>query len=84
MDYSFPGFLCPWDFPGKNTGAGGHALLEGIFPTQGSNPCLLCFLHWQVSSLPLSYLGSLEKRRAICKYVCLVPYFVSFSGGRKQ
>ena len=26
--------LCPWDFPGKNTEAGCHALLQGIFPTQ--------------------------------------------------
>ena len=26
---------------------GCHALLQGIFPTQGSNPCLLCLLHWQ-------------------------------------
>ena len=32
--------LSPWDFPGKNTGVGCHALLQGIFPTQGSNPCL--------------------------------------------
>ena len=31
-------FLCPWDFPGKNTGVGGRALLQGIFPTQESNP----------------------------------------------
>ena len=30
--------LCPWDSPGKNTGVGSHALLQGIFPTQGSNP----------------------------------------------
>ena len=27
--------LCPWDSPGKNTGVGCHALLQGIFPTQG-------------------------------------------------
>ena len=47
--------LCPWDFPGKNTGVGCHFLLQGIFPTQGLNPCLL---HWQVSSLPLSHQGS--------------------------
>ena len=33
--------LCPWDFPGKNTGVGCYFLLQGIFPTQGSNPCLL-------------------------------------------
>ena len=45
--------LCPWDSPGKNTGVGCHALLQGIFPTQGSNPCLLRFLHWQVGSLTL-------------------------------
>ena len=32
--------LCPWDFPGKNTGVSCHALLHGIFPTQGSNPGL--------------------------------------------
>ena len=29
--------LCPWDFPGKNTGMGCHFLLQGIFPTQGLN-----------------------------------------------
>ena len=50
--------LCPWNFPGKNTGVGCHFLLPGIFLTQGSNLCLLCFLHWQVDSLPLSQLGS--------------------------
>ena len=33
--------LYPRDFPGKNTGVGNHFLLQGIFPTQGSNPCLL-------------------------------------------
>ena len=36
----------------KNTGAGCHFLLQGIFLTQGSNPCLLHLLHWQVDSLP--------------------------------
>ena len=29
--------LRPWDSPGKNTGVGCHFLLQGIFPTQGSN-----------------------------------------------
>ena len=33
--------LCPWHSPGKNTGMGCRALLQGIFPTQGSNPHLL-------------------------------------------
>ena len=29
--------LHPWDSPGKNTGVDCHFLLQGIFPTQGSN-----------------------------------------------
>ena len=27
----------PWDSPGKSTGIGCHFLLQGIFPTKGSN-----------------------------------------------
>ena len=42
--------LCPWDSPGKNTGVGYHALIQGIFLTQGSNPHLFCLLHWQAGS----------------------------------
>ena len=34
-------FLCPWNSPGKNTGVGGHSLLQGIFLVQGLNPGLL-------------------------------------------
>ena len=34
--------LCSWDSPGKNTGVVCHALLQGIFPTQGLNLSLLC------------------------------------------
>ena len=34
--------LSPWDSPGKNNGMGCQALLQGIFPTWGSNPHLLC------------------------------------------
>ena len=33
--------LYPWDSPGKNTGEGCQSFLQGIFPTQGSNPGLL-------------------------------------------
>ena len=29
--------LCPWNFPGQNTGVGSHSLLQGIFPMQESN-----------------------------------------------
>ena len=41
--------LCPWDFPGKNTEAGFHFLLQGFSLTQGLNPAL------QVDSLTLSH-----------------------------
>ena len=51
-----PRLLCPWDSSGNNTAVGCHALLQGIFLTQGSNPHLLCLLHWQAGSLP--HLGS--------------------------
>ena len=44
MDCSLPGILCPWDSPGKNTGVGCHALLQGIFLTQEQNSGLLCLL----------------------------------------
>ena len=53
--------LCPWNFPGRNTGVGCHSLLQGIFPTQGSNPRLGCLLHWQVDSLPLSHFSFQNK-----------------------
>ena len=42
-------------FPGQEYWSGLPFLLQGIFPAQGSNPCLL---HWQVDSLSLSHLGS--------------------------
>ena len=55
--------LCPQDIPGKNTGVGCHFLLQGIFPTQGSNPCLLSLLHWQADALLLSHLEVYVKAR---------------------
>ena len=47
--------LFPWNFLGKNTGVGCHLLLQGIFPTQGSNPRLLHLLYWQGDSLTLNH-----------------------------
>ena len=46
-----PRLLCPQDFSGKNTGVGCCILLQGSFPTQGSNLRLLCLLHfWQITA----------------------------------
>ena len=36
-----PRFLCPWNFPGQNTGVGSCSLLQGLFLTQGWNPGVL-------------------------------------------
>ena len=65
---SLPGSSVLGDSPGKNTGVGCHALLQGIFPIQGSNLNLLCLLHWQVSSLPLAkrWIGCVHIKSIIC------------------
>ena len=47
-----------------------HFLLQRIFPTQGSNPHLLCLLYWQADSLSLCHLGSLFKDKQ--------HFFISF------
>ena len=53
LDGSLPGSSVPGGSLSKKTGVGCRALLQRIFPIQGLNPHLLCFLHWQVGSLPL-------------------------------
>ena len=52
--------LCPRDFSSKNTGVGCNSFLQGICPTERSNPSLLSLLYWQADSLPLSHMGSLK------------------------
>ena len=53
--WSPPGFSVHGDSPGKNPGVGCHALFQGIFPTQGSNPGLP---HCLRILYPLSHQGS--------------------------
>ena len=67
--------FCPWDSPGKNTGEGCHALLQGIYLTQGSNWHLLGFLHWQTESLPLWHLGSQVSQAMRTQFCC---YWISY------
>ena len=78
--------LCPWNFLGKNARMGCHFLfwkqciprgihIEKGFPTEGSNPCLLCFQHWQTDSLPLYQLGStIYTYIHICIYMYMYMY----------
>ena len=58
MDYS------PWNSPGKNTEVGSLPLLQGIFPTQGSNPGLP---HFEQTLYPLSHQGSPTNLDSILK-----------------
>ena len=55
MDCSPSGSSVHGDCPGKNTGVDYHSLLQGIFPTQGSNPGLL---HCRGILYHLSHQGS--------------------------
>ena len=49
------GLYSPWNSPGQNTGVGSLSLLQGIFPTQGSNPSLS---HCRQILYQLSHKGS--------------------------
>ena len=49
------GLYSPWNSPGQNTGVGSLSLLQGIFPTQGSNPGLP---HCRWTRYQLSHRGS--------------------------
>ena len=51
--------LCPWDFPGKNTGVGCHFLLQGIFPSRDRTH-VSC-------SIPGSHVHSLVRELRSCK-----------------
>ena len=62
MDCSLPGSSVHGDSPGKNTGVSCHALLQGIFMTQGLN---LHLLHWQAGSLPLVQPGKPKSSDAV-------------------
>ena len=49
------GLYSPWNCPGQNTGVGSLSFLQGIFPTQRSNPGLL---HCRRILYQLSHKGS--------------------------
>ena len=85
------GLYSPWNFPGQKTGVGSLSLLQGIFPTQGSNPGLL---HCRQILYQLSHQESPEIQQRQPEPLCrslaqlaLGPhcsFFVSFSPCLKQ
>jgi len=58
--------LCLWDSSSKNTGVGCHSLLQGIFPTWGSNPGLLhcrqILYHLSYREAPPEIIGLLRRK----------------------
>ena len=73
--------LSPWDFPGKNTGVGCRALLQGIFPTQGLNlvAYVSCTGSWSgffTTSATWEILG----KKYLWKIKCSINYLECWSG----
>ena len=77
-DYSPPGFSVHGHSPGKNTGVGCHLLLQGIFPTQGSNPGLL---HCRWILYHLNHQESQLRDELLLLLPCL---WIEFSGNLQQ
>ena len=68
--------LCLWYSPGwLPTGAGCHALLQGIFPTKGQNPSFLHLLLWQVH-----YLQHHLESHLLVADIYVNRYFSQFQG----
>ena len=76
MDCSSPDSSVHGDSPGKNIGLGCHDLLQGIFPTQGSNPELPCCRQ-------VLYHLSYQRSPRILKWVAY-PFSRGFSQPRNQ
>ena len=64
VGYSPSGFSVRGILQARVTGVDCHVLLQGIFPTQGSNPRFLCLLHWQADCLPLAPPGNMTRAHA--------------------
>ena len=67
-----------WESPIKNTGECCHFLLQGIFPTQGSNPCLLCLLYWQNRSVLQGHRVSISDEPVISIQFCVTSQIIFF------
>ena len=91
MDCSLPGSSVHGDSPGKNTDMGCHALLQGIFPNQGSNPglphcrwILSCLIHQGSSRIPewiayAFYRGSFSPRNQTSVSCIAGRFFTSWA-----
>ena len=62
------GLYIPWNSPGQNTGVGSLSFLQGIFPTQGSNPGLS---HYRQILYQLSH----QRSPLMCVCVCVCVWY---------
>ena len=67
--------------PGKNIGVNCHALLQGTFLTQGSNPHVT-HPHWQAGSLPLVPPGKPLSRLYTPSFLSSLLLFMGFTNHR--
>ena len=81
VNYSPPGSSVHGDSPGKATRAGCHALLQGIFPTQGFNPGLL---HYRQILYHLSHQGSPRSLSLLQGIFATPPYLRLKITGRER
>ena len=73
LDYSPPGSSIHGIIPSKDTGVGCHFLLQGIFPAQGSNPCLLncrqslhCWTIWKPMFVSVQFSSVAQSCPTLC------------------
>ena len=67
------GLYTPWNSPGQNTGVGSLSVLQGIFPTQGSNPSRSL----QADFVPTELSGKPHK-------YCILTYIYIYMESRKM
>ena len=81
VDCSPAGSSVHEDSPGKSTGVGGHSLLQGIFPTQGSNAglphCRQILYHLSYQGKPLGFfiLFLLFNFHCSCSFIGLIFHY---------
>ena len=72
------GLYIPWNFPGQDTEVGSFSLLQGIFPSQGWNPCLphcRCILYQMSTELFVFPYYSFDVCSVCSNILCLIPYY---------
>ena len=72
------GLYSPWNSLGQNTGVGSLSLLQGIFPTQGSNPGLpYCrWIFYQLSHKGSPRVLELVAHACISMLICYINNFM--------